>query len=144
MLGAYGFLRALFEVFDEHKTAVDVVTTSEVSVSLSLDDTASLPAIVADLEKLGTVSVEDKRAILCIVGEGLRSTPGIAARIFSTISDINVSLISQGASKINLTFAVEESRVRETVTRLHREFFESSESEDVLRERNDLGAEVSA
>jgi aspartate kinase len=144
MLGAYGFLRALFEIFDEHKTAVDVVTTSEVSVSLSLDDTASLPQIVAQLEKLGTVSIEEGRAILCVVGEGLRSTPGIAARIFSTISDINVSLISQGASRINLTFAVEEGRVRETVARLHKEFFESSESEDALREFNDLGAEVSA
>jgi aspartate kinase len=144
MLGAYGFLRALFEVFDAHKTAVDVVTTSEVSVSLSLDDTTSLPAIVTALEKLGTVSVEEKRAILCVVGEGLRTTPGIAARIFSTISDINVSLISQGASKINLTFAVEESRVRETVSRLHKEFFESAESDDALRELNDLSAEVSA
>ena len=143
MLGAYGFLRALFEVFAEHKTAVDVVTTSEVSVSLSLDDTTSLPEIVADLEKLGTVSVEEKRAILCVVGEGLRTTPGIAARIFSTISDINVSLISQGASRINLTFAVEEERVRETVARLHKEFFEGVESEDALRELNDLSAEVS-
>ena len=126
MLGAYGFLRALFEVFDEHRTAVDVVTTSEVSVSLSLDDTSALSAIVAELEKLGSVNVEEKRAILCIVGEGLRSTPGIAARIFSTISDINVSLISQGASRINLTFAVEEARAREAVMRLHREFFENA------------------
>ncbi len=143
MLGAYGFLRALFEIFAEHKTAVDVVTTSEVSVSLSLDDTTALPAIVESLERLGTVSIEEGRAILCVVGEGLRSTPGIAARIFSTISDINVSLISQGASRINLTFAVEESRVRETVARLHKEFFESSNSEDAARELNDLGAEVS-
>jgi aspartate kinase len=144
MLGAYGFLRALFEVFDEHKTAVDVVTTSEVSVSLSLDDTTSLAEIVAKLEKLGTVSTEEKRAIICVVGEGLRTTPGIAARIFSTISDINVSLISQGASRINLTFAVEEGRVRETVARLHKEFFEGDESSDALRERHDLGAEVNA
>jgi aspartate kinase len=130
MLGAYGFLRALFEVFDQHRTAVDVVTTSEVSVSLSLDDTSALPAIVEELEKLGTVTVEEKRAILCIVGEGLRSTPGIAARIFSTISDINVSLISQGASRINLTFAVEEARAREAVIRLHREFFENDSHEE--------------
>jgi aspartate kinase len=144
MLGAYGFLRALFEVFAEHKTAVDVVTTSEVSVSLSLDDTTSLGEIVAELEKLGSVNVEKKRAILCVVGEGLRTTPGIAARIFSTISDINVSLISQGASRINLTFAVEEERVRETVVRLHKEFFEGSESQEALRELTDLSAEVSA
>lgn len=144
MLGAYGFLEALFGVFAEHKTAVDVVTTSEVSVSLSLDDTTSLKEIVAKLQKLGSVTVEEKRAILCVVGEGLRSTPGIAARIFSTISDINVSLISQGASRINLTFAVEEARVREAVARLHKEFFETAESEDALREFDELGAQVPA
>ena len=123
MLGAYGFLRALFEVFDRHRTVVDVVTTSEVSVSLSLDDASALPAIVAELEQLGTVRVEKGRAIICVVGEGLRGTPGIAARVFSTISDINVTLISQGASSINFTFAIEEERVKEAVTRLHDEFF---------------------
>jgi len=124
MLGAYGFLRAIFEVFDRHRTAVDVVTTSEVSVSLSLDDAIALPSIVEELEPLGTVNVEKRRAIICVVGEGLRSTPGIAARIFNTISDINVSLISQGASRINITFAIDERHVDEAVRRLHQEFFE--------------------
>ena len=143
MLGAYGFLRALFEIFDEHKTAVDVVTTSEVSVSLSLDDTTSLPLIVEKLESLGSVSIEEKRAIICVVGEGLRSTPGIAARIFSAISGINVSLISQGASRINLTFAVEESLAREAVSRLHKEFFENEASEEARREEKDLSEQVS-
>jgi len=123
MLGAYGFLRALFEVFDRHRTVVDVVTTSEVSVSLSLDDAGRLPQIVAELEQLGTVRVERGRAIVCVVGEGLRGTPGIAAKVFSTISDINVSLISQGASSINFTFAIEEERVNEAVKRLHQAFF---------------------
>ncbi len=123
MLGAYGFLRALFEVFEQHRTVVDVVTTSEVSVSLSLDDDSTLPVIVRELEHLGTVRVEKGRAIICVVGEGLRGTPGIAARVFSTISDINVTLISQGASSINFTFAIEEARVEEAVQRLHEAFF---------------------
>ena len=123
MLGAYGFLRALFEVFDRHRTVVDVVTTSEVSVSLSLDDDSTLPGVVAELEQLGTVRVEKEQAIICVVGEGLRGTPGIAARVFSTISDINVTLISQGASSINFTFAIEETRVEEAVRRLHDAFF---------------------
>ena len=123
MLGAYGFLRALFEVFDRHRMVVDVVTTSEVSVSLSLDEADALPAVVAELEQLGTVNVKKGQAIICVVGEGLRGTPGIAARAFSTISDINVSLISQGASPINFTFVVYEGRVQEVVTRLHEEFF---------------------
>lgn len=123
MLGAYGFLRALFEVFERQRTVVDVVTTSEVSVSLSLDDDSTLPTIVDELEQLGTVRVEKGRAIICVVGEGLRGTPGIAARVFSTISDINVTLISQGASSINFTFAIEEARVEEAVRRLHEAFF---------------------
>ena len=124
MLGAYGFLRGLFDVFERHQTVVDVVTTSEVSVSLTVDDARSLPAIVAELQPLGTVAVESGRAIVCVVGEGLRTTPGIAARVFATISDINVSLISQGASRVNLTFVVDEARVRETVHRLHEALFE--------------------
>jgi len=133
MLGAYGFLRALFEVFERHRTVVDVVTTSEVSVSLSLDDDSALPLIVAELERLGTVRVEKGRAIICVVGEGLRGTPGIAARVFSTISDINVTLISQGASSINFTFAIEETRVEEAVRRLHDAFFSRHKTQINIR-----------
>jgi aspartate kinase len=93
-----------------------------------LDDASALPSIVAELEKLGTVRVEKGRAIICVVGEGLRGTPGIAARVFSAINDINVTLISQGASSINVTFAIEEERVKEAVTRLHDEFFAKNET----------------
>lgn len=135
MLGAYGFLRALFEVFERHRTVVDVVTTSEVSVSLSLDDASELPAIVAELAQLGIVRVEKGRAIICVVGEGLRGTPGIAARVFSTISDINVTLISQGASSINFTFAIEEELVNEAVRRLHTAFFSHQEHKGQYRPR---------
>lgn len=129
MLGAYGFLRAIFEIFERHRTAVDIVTTSEVSVSLSLENPASLDAIIEDLKHIAAVKVEPERAIVCIVGEGLRSTPGIAGRVFSTIKDINVLLISQGASNINLTFVVEECHVAEAVRRLHTAFFECATSE---------------
>jgi len=82
-----------------------------------------LPQIVEELEQLGTVKVEKRQAIICVVGEGLRGTPGVAARVFSAITDINVSLISQGASSINFTFVVSEEKVQEVVTRLHEEFF---------------------
>ncbi len=124
MLGAYGFLRTIFEIFDRHRTVVDVVTTSEVSVSLTLDDTRALGEILTELRGLGTVEVEERRAIICVVGEGLRTTPGVAARVFATISDINVSLVSLGASNVNLTFVIDEERVREAVARLHFAFFE--------------------
>src|SRR6267142_2162211 len=137
MLGAYGFLRALFEVFDRHRTAVDVVTTSEVSVSLSIDDASALPELIPDLEQLGTVEVEERRTIISIIGEGLRNTPGIAARVFSEISDINVSIISVGASSMNLTFMVEESRATETIKRLHYVCFEAPASGN----RTELAAE---
>jgi aspartate kinase len=126
MLGAYGFLRALFEIFDQHQTAVDVVTTSEVSVSLSIDDASALPELKQNLEKLGTVEVEENRTIISVVGEGLRSTPGIAARVFSVIEDINVTMISVGASSVNLTFMVDEAHAIEAITRLHRVCFETA------------------
>ena len=130
MLGAYGFLRALFEVFERHRTVVDVVTTSEVSVSLSLDDASALPAIVEELEQLGTVRVERGRAIICVVGEGLKGMTGIAARVFSTIRHINVTLISQGASSINVTFVIDEEQVKEAVTRLHEELFSRKKAQE--------------
>lgn len=132
MLGAYGFLRALFEVFDRHRTAVDVVTTSEVSVSLSIDDAGALPDLLSDLEQLGTVEVVEQRTIISVIGEGLRNTPGIAARVFSVISDINVSMISVGASSVNLTFMIEEERAREAITRLHRACFASQLDHPVM------------
>jgi aspartate kinase len=125
MLGVYGFLRALFEVFDRHRVAVDVVTTSEVSVSLSIDDASGFTNLLPDLESLGTVQIEENRTIISVVGEGLRSTPGIAARVFSVIDDINVTMISVGASSVNLTFMVDEAHAEEAITRLHRICFES-------------------
>ena len=124
MLGAYGFLRALFEVFERHRTAVDLVTTSEVSVSLSLDETDALDVIEQDLNLIGAVRIERDRALVCVVGEGLRNTPGIAAKVFTAVRNINVMLISQGASSINLTFVVEEELVERAVRQLHQAFFE--------------------
>ncbi len=123
MLGAYGFLRALFEVFDRHRTVVDVVTTSEVSVSLSIEDATMLEALVEDLERLGTVRVEKRRAIICVVGEGFKGMPAIAASVFRAIGDMHVTMISQGASSINFTFVIEEERAQEAVRRLHETFF---------------------
>lgn len=129
MLGAYGFLKAIFEVFERHRTVVDIVTTSEVSVSVSIEDRRNLTAILRDLGSLGAVQVEEGRAIICVVGERLRYTPGIAAQVFNTIRDINVSLISQGASSVNLTFVIDEKYVEETLVRLHRIFFEEPAEE---------------
>ncbi|MEP7271476.1 MAG: lysine-sensitive aspartokinase 3 [Acidobacteriota bacterium] len=124
MLMAYGFLARLFDVFMKHQTAVDMVATSEVGVSMTLDDTRHLEEIIADLSELGEVSVESDRALICLVGERLKFTAGVAARVFSTIEHINVSMISHGASSINVSFIVEGAQVEEAVRSLHAEFFE--------------------
>jgi aspartate kinase len=123
MLLAYGFLRAIFEVFDRYQTSVDVVTTSEVSVSMTLDSTDSLEAIKRDLSGIGQVSVEREKAIVCIVGDSLKFNPAVAARLFHAIGPASVNMISQGASEINLTFVISEGDVDEVVRRLHGEFF---------------------
>jgi aspartate kinase len=123
MLMAHGFLSRLFAIFDMHETSVDMVATSEVSVSMTLDDTRRLDAIVADLQSLGKVSVERDAALICLVGENLKFTPGVASRIFSSIERINVSMISHGASAINVSFIVDGASVEQAVRSLHRAFF---------------------
>jgi aspartate kinase len=129
MLMAHGFLARLFEVFERHETSVDMVATSEVSVSVTLDDTRHLEAIVSDLAELGEVTVDRDQALICLVGERLKVTPGLAARIFSSIEDINVSMISHGASAINVSFVVASAQVEQAVIALHREFFSELDEE---------------
>jgi len=123
MLMAHGFLRSIFEVFDRHRCPVDVVSTSEVSVSLTVDSNEAIPAIAADMRDVADVKYEGRKAIVCLVGDNLRGTPGIAARVFTAIQDINVRMISQGASEINITFVIEEDDVPEVIRRLHACFF---------------------
>jgi len=124
-VGAYGFLRRIFEIFDRYRTVVDVVSTSEVSLSLSLDDISALPSILRELQQIGSVEFKTHRAVVCVVGEGLSGAPRITAAVFDSIKNIPVSLISQGVSSSNLTFVVDQEHVKWVVTRLHERFFES-------------------
>ena len=123
MLMASGFLATLFEVFARHATPVDMIATSEISVSVTVDDGARLPAIRRDLEKFASVEIVPGRALVCLVGQNLKHTPGIAARIFRAVAPINILMISQGASQRNVSFVVEEGSVEDAVKRLHEEFF---------------------
>ncbi|MCU1296090.1 MAG: aspartate kinase [Acidobacteriaceae bacterium] len=123
MLLAHGFLKSIFDAFDRHRIPVDVVSTSEVSVSLTVDSNESIPALAADLAKLADVKYEGRKAIVCLVGENLREVPGIAGRVFGELSDLKIRMISQGASEINLTFVIEEDAVPWVIQRLHRVFF---------------------
>ncbi len=125
MLLAHGFLRRIFEAFEKHQTVVDVVSTSEVNVSLTIDSTARLDAILTELRQFADVEVEGDAAVICVVGENVRNTPGVAGRIFSALNSINVRMISQGASRINVTFLVGGNRMEEAVRALHNEFFQA-------------------
>lgn len=123
MLMAHGFLRALFEVFDRHQTAVDMVATSEVSVSLTLDNTSKLEAIREELLSLGDVEVNSNMALICVVGNNLKYTPGVAHKVFGSLRDINILMISHGASTINLSFIVDEKDANAAMQKLHNDFF---------------------
>lgn len=123
MLMAHGFLRRLFEVFERHKTPVDVVTTSEVSVSVTVDDRRRLPAIVDALSEFAEVSLEHDMAIVCAVGEGLNTEPRLVARVFDAVGDVPVKLLSQAATRRNITFVIRETDVPLVLGRLHEAFF---------------------
>jgi aspartate kinase len=129
MLMAHGFLKSIFEVFAEHRCPVDMVSTSEVSVSVTVDSNESIAAIAADLARLADVKYEGRKAIVCLVGENIRNTPGIAAKVFGAIGDVNVRMISQGASEINISFVIDEADVPAVVTRLHETFFSAVDPE---------------
>jgi aspartate kinase len=123
MLMAHGFLRALFDVFDRKRVSVDMIATSEVSVSLTLDNAAKLPDILEDLRALGEVKIDEKLTLLCLVGGNLRYTPGVAAEVFGSIRDINVLMVSHGASNINMSFLVDQKDADAAVHKLHQYFF---------------------
>ncbi len=125
MLGAYGFLRQLFEVFERNEVVVDVLASGEVSVSLTIEDRSHLDVVVRELEDLGEVWVDPDRAIVAVVGIGLKHTPGLAGRVFGAVRPTCVEVISQGASAINMTFVVKEEDGPDVVRRLHQEFFGS-------------------
>ena len=123
MLMAHGFLRRLFEVFERFKTAVDVVTTSEVSVSVTVDDTRRLDAVVENLQHFAEVSLEPEMAIICAVGENLRSDPTLFARAVTSLGCVPLRLVSQAASRRNITFVLRDGDVPQAMAQLHEAFF---------------------
>jgi len=125
MLNSYGFLRKIFEIFDKNQTSVDLITTSEVNVSLTLDNEEHIEEIVKELSIFSTVKVEEEKSLVCVVGKGLKNTKGIAKRIFQKLGDFNITMISQGASLINVSFVVNKSDLQEVMQLLHDEFFDN-------------------
>src|SRR5260370_10340345 len=125
MLMAHGFLRRLFEVFERFRTAVDVVTTSEVSVSVTVDDTRRLEALVENLRHFAEVACEPEMAIVCAVGENLRSDATLFGRAITALDRIPLRLGSQAASRPDITFVLRDADVPPAMTRLHDTFFNS-------------------
>lgn len=123
MLMAHGFLKRIFDVFDRFQTPVDMVTTSEVSVSLTIDNTAHLDEICTELRRIAEVTVDDTSSLICLVGDNIRETAGLGARVFGALKSINVRMIAQGASLLNLSVVVADADLRAAVEALHTEFF---------------------
>jgi aspartate kinase len=127
MLMSEGFMRTLFGIFEARRTPVSVVATSEVSVSLTVDDAAPLEALVGDLRELGDVSIERGRGIVAVVGAGLSDGGGAMARALQTIGDVRVHMLSLSATGINLTVVVDGPQVHPLMRRLHQAFFGADE-----------------
>ena len=127
MLMSHGYLKKVFDIFDKYHCVIDMVSTSEVSISVTVDSNERLPDICSELSKIADVKMEGHKALICMVGEDIRGRSGISGRVFSAIRHVNVRMISQGASEINMSFMVEESDVEEAIRSLHNEFFSDAD-----------------
>lgn len=124
----HGFLRSVFEAMDRHSMPVDIVAISEVSMSFAMETKRLPKALLDELEQIADVNSDDRQAIICLVGEDIHGKPGIAASVFNIIAEagVNIRMISQGASEINISFVVQESDVPKAVRHLHEYFFPSA------------------
>ncbi len=124
MLLAYGFLRRVFEVFERYKTPIDMITTSEVAVSLTIDDTRHLDDILKELNHFGTVEVDKDQTIVCVVGDFGAEKHGFASRVFEALKHIPIRMISYGGSSYNISLLVKTSDKVEALRSLHNRLFE--------------------
>ncbi|MGZ3774182.1 MAG: lysine-sensitive aspartokinase 3 [Pseudobdellovibrionaceae bacterium] len=130
MLYAHGFLFQVFKIFNDHKVSIDAITTSEISVSVTLDDSTLLnKKLISDLSQIADVQVEENLSLISLIGNNINHTPGLAKNIFDAIADINVRMICLGASKHNFCFLVNEDQGAEAIRRLHETFIEAGAEE---------------
>jgi aspartate kinase len=123
MLLAYGFLRKIFEVFEKYRTSIDMITTSEVAVSVTIDNTANIKDIVKELEPFGTITVEHDHSIISVVGNEIARTPDVLKRLFDALSVVPVRMVSYGGSKHNVSLLVPSSEKTHTLQLLNRGLF---------------------
>ncbi len=122
MLMAHGFLRKIFEIFDKYETAIDMITTSEIAISLTIDDCSSLDLILAELDSYGEISVDKDHSIICVVGEGLIDDRG-TSRLFEILQDVSVRMISYGGSNNNISLLVDTRNKVEVLQKLNEKLF---------------------
>jgi aspartate kinase len=132
MLAAYGFMRRVFEVFERYRTSVDVITTSEVSVSITIEDRRAIEEIVRDLSAFAEVGVESEMALLCAVGERLRLEPGLAARVLGALDEFPLRMVSQAGARRNLTVVLPQSHLPAAMARVHERFCLVTETAGVV------------
>jgi aspartate kinase len=123
MLMAYGFLRRVFEVFENHKTSIDMITTSEVAVSLTIDNDSNLPSIENELKKFGTIEVDKDQTIICIVGQKITEQKAVLKKIFDALSDVPVRMVSCGGSTNNVSVLVEKQYKEKALNALNEGLF---------------------
>ncbi|HRP02122.1 MAG TPA: lysine-sensitive aspartokinase 3 [Candidatus Kapabacteria bacterium] len=136
MLGAFGFLAKVFEVFKNNRVSVDLVSTTEVSISLTIDYTESLAKIINELSNFATIEQFTNMANISAIGSGMRATSGIASRFFTTLKGVNISMVTFGASEVNLSVVIKDDELEKAVTLLHKEFFDGLEQQDIFQELN--------
>jgi aspartate kinase len=129
MLMAHGFLQTIFDLFARHRVSVDVVSTSEVSVSVTVDDASRLDALLVDLRRLGDVAVERKRGVIALVGLGIADDCAAMARALTALGTCKVHMVSLSATGLNLTIVIDEEGVPDAMKRLHTAFFEGGPDE---------------
>ncbi|MBY0555363.1 lysine-sensitive aspartokinase 3 [bacterium] len=123
MLHTHGFLFQIFKIFNDYKISIDAITTSEISVSVTLDNLDSLnKGLIEELSKVAEVQVENNLSLVSLIGNNINHTPGLAKKIFEAIADINVRMICYGASRHNFCFLVDEAKGTEVIQRLHKQF----------------------
>lgn len=123
MLHTHGFLFQIFRIFNDHRISIDAITTSEISVSVTLDNAEAISkCLIEDLSKVAEVQVEENLSLVSLIGNNINHTPGLAKRIFEAIADINVRMICYGASRHNFCFLVDETKGVEVIQKLHKQF----------------------
>jgi aspartate kinase len=123
MLMAYGFLRRVFEVFENYKTPIDMITTSEIAVGLTIDNDSNLPAIENDLKKFGSIEVDKDQAIICIVGNKIAEQKGVLEKVFAALKEVPVQMVSSGGSPNNVSVLIHKQYKEKALNDLNEGLF---------------------